>query len=134
LPGAEGAWGRRLRLLLLLAAGGVASEAVLAASRLRVAWIAQAPLLPTRFDHKFHTSVACTTCHHNFLDRSVGPKRCLPCHKDWGTTEARRIDTMFHDFCTGCHQARVAAGEKAGPVRSCAACHVEAASPAVPRG
>jgi predicted CXXCH cytochrome family protein len=119
----------RLRLVLVIAAVGLASGAVLAASRLRVAWIADEPLLPTRFDHKFHTSVACTTCHHNFLERGLGPKRCLPCHKDWSTTEPRRIDTMFHAFCTGCHQERAAAGEKAGPVKACDACHVRAAGP-----
>ncbi len=111
---------RSMAIAALLVAG---SAGLLGASRLRLAWIAEQPLLPTRFDHKFHTSVGCLTCHHNFADRSLGPKRCLPCHKAWGTTEARRIDIVFHDFCESCHRARTAAGKHAGPVKSCAACH-----------
>jgi predicted CXXCH cytochrome family protein len=94
-------------------------------SSLRLERIAQRPLLPTRFDHKFHKSVNCLTCHHNFVDRGLGPGGCYACHKAWGTTESRRIDTVFHAFCTDCHRRLRAAGEKAGPVKSCAACHVE---------
>ena len=110
--------------LALLAAGSVAALTV-GASRLRVERIALRQLLPTRFDHKFHKAVACTTCHHTFTDRRrFGPKPCLACHKAWGTTEARRIDTVFHAFCTDCHARRRATGEKAGPVKACAACHV----------
>jgi Class III cytochrome C family len=115
------------RMACLLTLAGlilVVSVGLVTASRQRLALIAKEPLLPTRFDHKFHTSVACITCHHNFVQRSLGPKRCLPCRKDWGTTEERRIDTVFHDFCTGCHRARAAAGEKAGPTKGCASCHV----------
>lgn len=97
---------------------------LLGASSLRLERIAGRPLLPTRFDHKFHKAVACTTCHHNFTDRSLGPKRCLACHKAWGTTEARRIDTVFHALCTDCHARLRADGRKAGPVKACAACHV----------
>ena len=87
-------------------------------------WLASAPLLPTRFDHKFHRGVNCVTCHHNFLGPRLGPQPCLACHKAWGTTEWRRIDTVFHTFCTDCHRTRQAAGLKAGPVKACAACHV----------
>src|SRR5690349_18614748 len=120
---------RPVRFLLAAGLVALAVAAPLGASRVRVAWIAETPMLPTRFDHRFHTSVACTTCHHNFVERNLGPKRCLSCHKDWSTTEARRIDTVFHDFCTGCHRTRAAAGEKAGPVKGCAACHIETANP-----
>jgi predicted CXXCH cytochrome family protein len=113
---------RRLALLasVALAAGWLAAEI----SGLRLRALAERPLLPTRFDHKFHKTVGCTTCHHNFGRRGLGPKPCLACHKAWGTTEARRIDTVFHAFCTGCHAERRAAGRKAGPVKACAACHV----------
>lgn len=93
-------------------------------SGLRLEWLADARPLPTRFDHARHRSVNCITCHHNFRDRRLGPKGCIACHKDWGTTEARRIDTVFHAFCTDCHRRRVADGAKAGPPKSCAACHL----------
>ncbi len=115
---------RRARLAILGLALAAAVPMVMQASEIRLGWIARQPLLPTRFDHKFHKTVACTTCHHNFGKRSLGPQRCLDCHKAWGTTEARRIDTVFHAFCTGCHAERRSAGEKAGPVKACAACHV----------
>lgn len=95
------------------------------ASEERLSAIARQPVLPTRFDHANHRKVVCTTCHHNFRDRSLGPGGCFRCHKVWGTTEARRIDTVFHAFCTGCHRERKAAGEDAGPVKSCVACHLQ---------
>jgi predicted CXXCH cytochrome family protein len=94
-------------------------------SSLRLERIADRPLLPTRFDHKFHKRVNCVACHHNFVDRGLGPGGCYACHKVWGTTELRRIDAVFHAFCTDCHRRLQAAGENAGPVKSCAACHVE---------
>lgn len=111
----------------LVAAGAalLVGVALWAASTARLEAIATRPLLPTRFDHKFHRSVACVTCHHNFAERGLGPKGCYACHKAWGTTELRRIDSMFHAFCTDCHRRRQAAGEKAGPVKACAACHTE---------
>lgn len=114
----------RWRHAAIAAALALCVAGLAVASRARVAAIAQGPLLPTRFDHKFHTAIGCVTCHHNFLDRSLGPKSCLACHKAWGTSESRRIDVVFHAFCTECHQQRQIAGAAAGPVKSCAACHV----------
>ena len=115
---------RRWKLIILGLAVAAAVPLMMRASEIRLGWLARQPLLATRFDHKFHTTVACTTCHHNFLNRRLGPQRCLDCHKAWGTTEARRIDTVFHTFCTGCHAERRSAGRKAGPVKACAACHI----------
>ena len=69
-------------------------------SAVRLGAIAHWPLLATRFDHKFHKGVNRVTCHHNFVERGLGPKPCYACHKAWGTTELRRIDTVFHTFCT----------------------------------
>ena len=37
------------------------------------------------------------TCHHNFVDRGLGPGGCYACHKAWGTTELRRIDAVFRE-------------------------------------
>lgn len=114
---------RRAPLLilgLLLLAG-----ALWAGSTARLEAIAARPLLPTRFDHKFHRTVQCVTCHHNFAEHGLGPGGCYACHKRWGTTELRRIDSVFHAFCTDCHRRREAVGEAAGPVKSCAACHTQ---------
>jgi predicted CXXCH cytochrome family protein len=114
---------RRLALGAAILAALVVTLA--GASRLRVERIAEQPLLPTRFDHAFHREVNCITCHHNFVERGLGTKQCLPCHKDWSTTEATRIDIMFHAFCTDCHRRERAAGEKSGPVKACDGCHIE---------
>lgn len=101
----------------------LAATALAVGSNQRLAWLAERRGPPTRFDHVPHKVVNCTTCHHNFRDRKLGSQGCIACHKAWGTTEARRIDTVFHTFCTDCHRRRQATGMKAGPVKSCAACH-----------
>lgn len=113
-------------VLALLAAG------LAWGSSLRLEAIARRPLLDTRFDHQFHKGVNCVACHHNFVERGLGPKSCYACHKAWGTTELRRIDMMFHAFCTDCHRREAAAGRTAGPVKSCAACHVAPGADRVP--
>lgn len=114
---ARAVWPTLLLLALALAAAGWWFSGV------RLAWLAEARPLPTRFDHARHRGVNCITCHHNFRDRGLGTKGCIQCHKDWGTSEARRVDTVFHAFCTDCHRRLRAAGREAGPVKSCAACH-----------
>ena len=111
----------RLAVLLALAAATAALLAWGSATRLEV--IARRPLLDTGFDHGRHRTANCVACHHNFAERGLGPKPCYACHKAWGTTELRRIDTVFHAFCTDCHRRETAAGKAAGPVKSCAACH-----------
>jgi predicted CXXCH cytochrome family protein len=113
-------WPRWLLLLALLTA---TSAGIWSFSSLRLEWLAETRPRPTRFDHAHHRSVNCITCHHNFRDRSLGPQGCIACHKSWGTTETRRVDTVLHAFCTDCHRRLRAAGAKAGPVKSCAACH-----------
>jgi predicted CXXCH cytochrome family protein len=123
----------RRRWLAVTVAGVLLVAASIMASQVRLGRLASGPLLPTRFDHKFHRGINCVTCHHNFTGPRLGPQPCLACHKAWGTTEWRRIDTVFHAFCTDCHRARQAAGLEAGPVKGCAACHVERASPPLAR-
>lgn len=114
-----------MRRALLVAVGlALLGAALWAGSTARLEAIATRPLLPTRFDHKFHRAVQCVACHHNFAERGLGPGGCYACHKDWGSSETRRIDILFHAFCTDCHRREQAAGEKAGPVKACAACHV----------
>ena len=113
-------WGKWAALLILAAVLAVGLPWF---SGLRLEWLADRPSLPTGFDHAPHRRIGCVACHHNFLNRALGPKTCVGCHKDWGTTEARRVDQVFHAFCTDCHRRLRAAGAKAGPVASCAACH-----------
>jgi predicted CXXCH cytochrome family protein len=115
---------RHPRLWAGLAAGLLAAGVLWWSSAVRLEWLAERPLLKTRFDHKLHMGVNCATCHHNFRERGLGTRTCLACHKAWGTTEARRIDTVFHVFCTDCHRRERSAGRKGGPVKACAACHV----------
>jgi predicted CXXCH cytochrome family protein len=116
---------RQRRITILAVAGLVLVGAWWLGSSWRLERIAARPLLPTRFGHEFHDGVNCTTCHHNFGRRGLGTKTCLACHKAWGTTESRRIDIVFHAFCTDCHRREWALGRKAGPVKACDACHVE---------
>lgn len=112
------------------AAAGVAALA--AVSFLSVGWIGEARMATLRsaafdqriFDHATHGDVTCTTCHHNFLDGS-GQENCIACHKAASHDERTRIDRTFHAFCTACHAERRWAGEKAGPVQSCHACHAK---------
>jgi hypothetical protein len=101
---------------------------LVAASNWRLERLATRALLPTRFEHAAHKTVACTTCHHNFVGERLGGKRCLACHKGLTRTEGMRIDTLFHDFCTSCHRSERAAGRKSGPVKACASCHIAAGS------
>lgn len=114
---------RRLRfLLLVLAALLVTGLAWHGISKLRVATIAEAPLLRSQFAHADHRRTSCTRCHHNFED-ATGTLSCYNCHKKETRSESTRIDVIFHDFCTGCHREERAAGKRSGPVRSCSGCH-----------
>lgn len=128
--GRTGLSGRRIVLAATFAL--LAATALAVGSKQRLAWLAERRGPPTRFEHAPHKVVNCTTCHHNFRDRKLGSQGCIACHKAWGTTEQRRIDTVFHAFCTDCHRRRQAEGMKAGPVKSCAACHGAAGSSGQP--
>ena len=112
-----------MRWTLAAAAATLGIGLLVWGSHVRLEAIAARPLLATGFDHGRHRTVACTTCHHNFGTRGLGTKTCYACHKAWGTTELRRIDVVFHAFCTDCHRREAAAGRDAGPVKACAACH-----------
>ena len=73
----------------------------------------------------------CTTCHHKTEGDAV-PEACSKCHmpkevKD----EAPKLKTAVHNRCQGCHQEKLDAGEKSGPVKGakeCKKCHIKAAS------
>lgn len=70
----------------------------------------------------------CTTCHHKTEGDAI-PQACSTCHmpkevKD----EAPKLKTAVHDNCQGCHQEKIDAGEKAGPVKGakeCKKCHIK---------
>lgn len=115
------------RLAVALAAVILAALLWEGVSRLRVAAIAAAPLLRSQFAHADHRRTGCAHCHHNFTD-GTGTLSCYNCHKKETRSETTRIDTVFHDFCTGCHRTEHAAGLKSGPLRACSACHNEQAA------
>ena len=112
-----------MRRAAIAAMAGLLLAVLAWGSAARLEAIAARPLLATGFDHGRHRTVSCVTCHHNFGARGLGTRTCYACHKAWGTTELRRIDSVFHAFCTDCHRREDAAGKAAGPVKSCAACH-----------
>jgi predicted CXXCH cytochrome family protein len=80
------------------------------------------PIDHAHFLHDDHTGFVCTTCHHNFTDRT-GTENCITCHKALSTSEAMRVDRLFHAFCTDCHRRESLAGHKSGPLDHCTACH-----------
>jgi len=79
--------------------------------------------LPLTFAHADHGGENCLDCHHNFADDTGRGPACIDCHKN-DPNIAAVIELQFHDLCRGCHMARRAAGEPAGPTRACIACHV----------
>ena len=93
----------------------------------------EAKLGKMTFKHKEHSDRIgdCTICHHKTEGDAV-PQPCSACHmpkevKD----EAPKLKTAVHDSCQGCHQEKVDAGEKAGPVKGakeCKKCHIKDAS------
>ena len=90
-------------------------------------WGSPHELLPMTFAHKDHTDVACTECHHNYVD-DTGLETCMLCHV---TDErvAHLLMTQFHELCMGCHVDTQLAGDAAGPTRSCIACHMSEDDP-----
>lgn len=88
--------------------------------------------LPLHFDHGFHMSVACNTCHHNFVRieprfATLSNQRCVACHMAL-PDQAPIIETTFHDFCMDCHQRQRLTGNPHGPLRECSRCHIRTPS------
>lgn len=78
-------------------------------------------VLPMRFAHNDHFGVSCATCHHEFVDGTVGPP-CLACHvTDLGVRPL--LQDQFHQLCMSCHEEKSAAVIASGPVRHCTGCH-----------
>ena len=88
---------------------------------------------PVFFDHDLHMDVdeeaGCGACHHVYdekagrlVDADGEETACTECHgaKRKGHTPSLR--EAFHGNCTGCHRARLKAGESAGPT-TCGECH-----------
>ena len=80
------------------------------------------PILPMTFVHDDHRPVPCAVCHHEFVDGTVG-STCLDCHITDPKLSAL-LEPQFHDLCRTCHVEERAAGNDAGPTRSCIACHM----------
>ena len=79
------------------------------------------PILPISFAHGDHSSVTCTTCHHDFVD-NTGPGVCMNCHVT-NKEVSHLLEEQVHGLCMGCHVELSAQHEKSGPVRQCTACH-----------
>ncbi|MCG7505933.1 cytochrome c3 family protein [Mesorhizobium retamae] len=112
----------RLAATLALFISAIAWLAIGSMAETRLAGLRQAPIDHARFLHTDHTGLACAGCHHNFVDRT-GTENCLSCHKRLSVSEASRIDSMFHAFCSECHRADNRAGRKFGPIDDCNGCH-----------
>lgn len=101
---------------------GLAGLLVGPLSERRLASLRSSPVDHARFAHADHTGFVCTTCHHNFTDRG-GTENCISCHKRLSTSEALRVDRLFHVFCSDCHRREKQMGRKSGPIDHCTACH-----------
>jgi hypothetical protein len=102
--------------------GLVAALAVGPLAQARLAALRSAPIDHARFSHDDHTGFVCTTCHHNFTDRA-DKENCISCHKRLSTSEAMRVDRLFHAFCSDCHRREKLLGRETGPIDHCTACH-----------
>jgi predicted CXXCH cytochrome family protein len=114
--------GLALALTLALAVLATAALTVGPLAESRLEPLRRAPIDHANFLHADHKGLACTGCHHNFLDRA-GNENCLSCHKRASTTETMRIDRVFHAFCASCHRADRQAGKEFGPIDNCNGCH-----------
>jgi predicted CXXCH cytochrome family protein len=110
-----------LALLLALPWRGVAAG-------LRESPLSRTQALVVTFPHEKHASVACVTCHHEFLDRS-GSGTCYSCHRSDRADLPRGAEALFHVFCLGCHRDPPSAGGRHGPVTGCASCHAARLDP-----
>jgi predicted CXXCH cytochrome family protein len=85
-------------------------------------------LLPLYFPHEKHTTVACVTCHHNFVDKT-GLGSCRDCHRSARTDLPETAEATFHTFCRNCHTELAQTTTKHGPTRACSACHAKEPPP-----
>ncbi len=112
---------RRAPWPFVLAGCALALALLLGVEHYRSGHASLEPLLPVNFEHADHTDTACAQCHHNFLD-DTGGGTCYNCHK-YAEDIAADMQSLFHDFCFGCHVQKRIAGDDAGPMRACGGCH-----------
>lgn len=117
---------RRAIWPFVLAGLALAVVLMLAAESYRVHLAPEQPLLAVVFDHADHQATACALCHHNFVD-NTGGGTCYNCHK-YAADITADMETMFHNFCFGCHVNTRLEGEESGPMRECGGCHTPAAN------
>ena len=82
------------------------------------------PVLPMNFRHNDHFTVACATCHHEFIDDTPAGAPCMTCHLT-DTTIVPLLEEQFHGLCMSCHAELDAEGKPSGPARSCIGCHLD---------
>ncbi len=85
---------------------------------------------PVSFQHMKHAvdyGVACTDCHHDYVDgknvwKNGDPvKKCIDCHdpqKKQGNV--MKLNLAFHKNCKDCHKA---SGKDEAPYQKCSDCH-----------
>jgi len=119
-------FGRHSRLVLGIVLGSLVALLALlhpgTSLALREPFVLRSERLVLDFPHDKHRGVACTRCHHDFIDRS-GEGSCVSCHRSGRADLQVGAEARFHDFCLGCHRDPPAYLTSRGPVTGCDTCH-----------
>jgi hypothetical protein len=83
------------------------------------------------FEHAKHAGyegVTCVTCHHK-TEGDAMPQACVECHpkKVEKGSEDLKLQDAVHNQWWSCHQEKIDAGLKGGPVKgakNCKQCHI----------
>jgi len=102
----------------------IAIVLVLGLSYYRQQIIIERPMLDVAFEHLNHKKEQCATCHHNYVDGSLGGGGCYDCHK-YNAQINQNMETMFHKFCRDCHLSKAFEELDSGPLRQCSGCHID---------
>ncbi|GAB7079522.1 cytochrome c3 family protein [Megalodesulfovibrio paquesii] len=84
---------------------------------------------PVAFPHGKHATLnACTACHHEESDRTLGQfLPCTQCHNQGGTKETTSAYRAWHDIrpmsCLGCHKQKRYKNEAMPPISCVRGCH-----------
>ncbi len=88
---------------------------------------------PALFPHRKHQDMfECGECHHGANQKGeqtpyvegMKIRKCVTCHNSsMANKKLSYFKFAAHARCKGCHQARTADHEKAGPVIKCGGCH-----------
>lgn len=128
------AWRGCLLLLclcgLLLGAKGVGPTTPQPLTRLDSSSFPHREKGPVLFRHQPHDQarIACTACHHDYVQRrnvwreGMPVAKCETCHSARPQPGQLDLKNAFHRQCKGCHLKTRQVGRQAGPIR-CEECH-----------